>query len=437
MAAVKEKEKFSQTEKRIVKRKRRKKAFIITVSVIALVTALTFVLNLISRSTMLKLAKSFDKVSYENQLVPEKDENGDWTFTTDEPMRVMQLTDVHLGIGYMSAFGKDRQALTAVAAMITAEKPDLVIVTGDLSYPVPFQSGTFNNKSAAEVFSQLMETLGVYWTMTFGNHDTEIYSYYSREDISDFYENSGFKYCIFKEGPESIDGSCNNVIKVKNSDGIITNALISLDSHSYTKDDIFGAFNHYDNIHENQVEWYKEQILSLGAENEATAVKNKVSYDSEKPVQSFLFFHIPLVEYSDAWDELKENGYENTGDVEFIEGFKGEEECCGEGSDSLFETALSLGSTKAMFCGHDHINYYSLNYKGIVLSYGYSIDCLAYPGIKSRGSQRGCSIITCNPDSTYAIDKYNYYSERYANIEGFERESVNMQYEGESFEVKE
>ncbi len=436
MAAVKEKEKFSETEKKLVKKKRRKKRLIITLAVIAAVAILTVVLNIISKSTMLELADSFEKVSYENQLVPQRDENGNWTFTTDEPLRVMQLTDVHLGIGYMSAFGKDRQALTAVAEMITAEKPDLVIVTGDLSYPVPFQSGTFNNKSAAEVFSRLMENLGVYWTLTFGNHDTEIYSYYSREKIADYYENSGFEYCIFKAGPEDIDGSCNNVINIKNSDGIITNALISLDSHSYVKSDIFGAFNHYDNIHENQVEWYKTQVKALSAENEATAVKNGVEYDSEKPVQSFLFFHIPLVEYSDAWDELKENGYENTDDVEFIEGFKGEEECCGEGSDTLFETALELGSTKAMFCGHDHINYYSLNYKGIVLSYGYSIDCLAYPGIKKRGSQRGCTVITCNPDSTYSIDKYNYYSERYAACDIPERESVNMQYDGKSFEEK-
>ena len=34
-------------------------------------------------------------------------------------------------------------ALNAVAAMVTAEKPDLVIVTGDIAYPVPFQAGTF------------------------------------------------------------------------------------------------------------------------------------------------------------------------------------------------------------------------------------------------------------------------------------------------------
>ncbi|MGN1478261.1 MAG: hypothetical protein ACI4XH_00720, partial [Acutalibacteraceae bacterium] len=37
-------------------------------------------------------AKSFEKVDYEAQLVPELDENGYWTFTTDRDLKVVQLT---------------------------------------------------------------------------------------------------------------------------------------------------------------------------------------------------------------------------------------------------------------------------------------------------------------------------------------------------------
>ena len=70
---------------------------------------------------------------YENQLVPEKDENGFWTFTTDRDFKVLHLTDIHIGAGWM-CHGKDLKALNAVAAMVTAEKPDLVIATGDIAY---------------------------------------------------------------------------------------------------------------------------------------------------------------------------------------------------------------------------------------------------------------------------------------------------------------
>ena len=77
----------------------------------------------------------FSAVETEKQLVPEKDENGYWTFTTDEDFKVMQLTDIHIGGGWMS-LKKDAMALNAVAAMVAAEKPDLIIVTGDAAYPV-------------------------------------------------------------------------------------------------------------------------------------------------------------------------------------------------------------------------------------------------------------------------------------------------------------
>ena len=54
-----------------------------------------------------------------------------------------------------------------------AEKPDLVVATGDIAFPVPYMAGTFNNYSGAKAFENLMESLGVYWTVTFGNHDAE------------------------------------------------------------------------------------------------------------------------------------------------------------------------------------------------------------------------------------------------------------------------
>ena len=418
-----------------VKKKKGKVLLKILLSVliaIVAVVAVSAVANVILTNNLVKYAESFETVSYDSQLVPEKDSSGDWTFTTDEDFNVMQLTDIHIGSGWMS-YKKDKQAINTVAAMVTAEKPDLVVVTGDIAYPVFFQAGTSNNKHAAKVFTTLMEKLGVYWTVMFGNHDTEAYAYYSREDISDYYENSGFAHSVFTAGPEDVDGSCNNVIKIKNSKGVITSAVISMDSHSYVDDDPFGILAHYDNIHENQVEWYERQIKRLNSEN-ADAISNlKGKSGSFKNVQSFLFFHIPLVEFSDAWDEFQKNGYKDTENVKFVEGFKGENECCGSGEDGLFEKVLELGSTKAILCGHDHVNNSTLNYKGVDLIYGNSVDCLAYMGINKLGSQRGCTILTCKPDATYEVSKYNYYSDRYV-LDGFEREDITMQYEGMEFE---
>lgn len=420
-----------------------KKVMAVILSVIVVIAAFTFVANIISVRSCIKKATSYSAVEIEKQLVPQKDENGNWVFVTDREFKIMQLTDVHIGGGYMSN-KKDRMSLNAVAAMITREKPDLVIATGDIAYPVPFQSGTFNNKSGARAFAELMETLGVYWTVNFGNHDTEAYSYYDRETISEFYSDKSLTHCLFQTGPDSVDGYGNHTIEIKNTQGFITQALILLDSHSYTDGDIFGIWWKYDNIHKNQVEWYKSEIERMNAENKAVADSletdtNGNLHKTYATVKSLAFFHIPLVEMREAWTEFADNGFKDTENFKYISGIIGEtgkRVYSGIGEDDMFETMLELGSTKAMFNGHDHYNNATFSYKGIIFNYGYSVDYLAYVGISKEGSQRGCTVITVKPDTTFDIDKYNYYSDRYKS-DDFEREDVTMQFEDVTYQREE
>ena len=344
---------------------------------------------------------------------------------------MLQLTDIHIGAGWL-CHGKDLKAINAVAAMVTAEKPDLVIITGDIAYPIPFQAGTNDNLAAAKLFAGLMEKLGVYWTIAFGNHDTEIYSKYNREEIAQFYENSGFRYCLFKSGPEDVDGYCNNIINIKNSKGEITQSIFTFDSHSYTEHDIFGIGWKYDNIHENQVEWYRDCVKKLTDYNKSVS-------DMKNPVpSSTAFFHIPLKEYQDAWYEYLNNDFKDTENVKLIHGVAGEGGIIvypGDGEDALFEAMLELGSTKGIFCGHDHENNFSLDYKGIQLSYGMSVDYLAYIGISRRGAQRGCKVITYSPDGSFTSQNENYYQDKY--ISQFQKETVNMEEMTQLAEIEE
>ncbi len=411
------------------KKKNRKKTALKVISIILCVLVVFFsvtaVISVIGNKGNTEKAKSFPTVEVEDKLIPEKDENGYWTFTTDRDFKVLQLTDVHIGGGWLS-LSKDAMALNAVAAMIAAEKPDLVVVTGDVSYPVPFSAGTLNNLSSAKVFAALMEQLGVYWTLSFGNHDTEAYSYYGRETISEFYSNEEFKYCLFEAGPEEIDGYGNQVINIKNSDGIITQSLFLFDSHSYTDGDFLGIFWKYDNIHENQVQWYKDTVLSLNAQNDALYKKQGV--DKKSDIKSAAFFHIPLAEQRDAWYEYADNGFKDTENVKFNYGVAGESGkivFCGVGEDNLFETMLELDSTKAIFCGHDHYNNFSVTYKGIRFTYGMSVDYLAYPGIYKKGSQRGCTVINFSPDGSFECSQENYYQDKYESV--YEKEQVTME----------
>ena len=407
------------------KSKKAKKVLGIIAALLVVFILSTIVATLAGNRKNTKIASSFETVQIEDRLIPEKDENGCWTFTTDRNFKVMQITDVHLGGGWLS-IKKDAMALNAVAAMITEEKPDLVIATGDIAYPVPFQAGTANNLASAKIFAALMEKLGIYWTVTFGNHDTEIYSYYDRNDISDFYENSGFKYCLYQSGPEDVDGYGNHVINVKNTAGEITQSLFMLDSHAYTDKDPLGIRWIYDNIHDNQVEWYENTLREINLQNNAVLTANgKQPIDT---VKSLMFIHIPLTEQKDAWFEYADNGYKDTENAKLVYGVAGETDkivYCGAGEDRMFEAILEHGSTKAVFFGHDHKNNFAISYKGVQLSYSYSIDYLAYIGISKEGAQRGCTVIDIRPDGSFNSHLENYYQDKYESL--YEKEQVTMQ----------
>lgn len=409
--------------------KKNRKRLLIFFSVVIVLGIVITGLNLLSIQNLLSKGNSYNTVEIENQLVPQKDENGYWYFTTDGDFKVMHLTDIHIGGGFMSK-SVDEKALNAVATMVTKEKPDLVVATGDIAFPVPYTAGTFNNYSGAKAFGNLMESLGVYWTVTFGNHDAECYSYFDREAVAGIYSDEEFKHCLFQAGPEDVDGYGNHIIEVKNSKGIITQAMVLIDSQAYVEDTLIDSINGtYDNIHPNQVEWYETEINRMNAENK------KINKNADTVV-THAFFHIPLVEMLDGWKEFTGNDFKDTKSFRFVDGIMGEggkQVYCGLGEDDLFEKMLELGSTKAMYNGHDHLNSTTFEYKGILFSYGYSIDYFAYSGIDKLGSQRGCTMITCKPDGEFSIDKYNYYSDRY-KLDGFTREDVTMQFEDVTYQ---
>ncbi len=435
------------------KKKRTIKALIITGSIV-LVLAIFFsgiaIGNTVISKGLLKQGQKMDKVEYtlHPQLEPHATakDDGEWTYfelpSNRDEFKVLQLTDVHIGGGSFSK-QKDSWAMNAVATMIRQEQPDLVIVTGDIAYPVPFQAGTFNNLNATKIFANMMESLQVYWTFAFGNHDTEAYSMYSRKDITEYYEKSNFKYCLYERGLSDEDdkfgkidkGFGNHIINVK-KDGKVIQSLVMFDSHSYIDGDYFGIAWKYDNIHDSQVKWYTEEMDKINQANGGGQVKN------------LAFFHIPLVEYREAWKALRDLNHnegvklvdgvtatvpadeaENRaeGTVTFRYGVMGESEetrhgvqsygiFCGINEDSLFEKGLEYGLQGA-FCGHDHYNNFSIEYMGIRLTYGMSVDYLAYPGIYKEHLQRGCTVIEIESDGAFDCEQKNYYKDYNAQHE--------------------
>ena len=355
----------------------------------------------------------------QDRLEPSVDEFGNWCFVTDEDFKVLHLTDVHITGGFSNK-EQDKKAINAVAAMVVEENPDLVIVTGDISFAIP-STGTINNRYAHEMFIRLMENLGVYWTVTFGNHDDEAFNYKRRQAVADMYADEDLKYCLFGQSPDGVSGMGNHVINVKNSAGEVTQSLIMMDSHAYIHQDLIlgtidALFWNYDAIKQDQVDWYAGII------------------EKYQPKSSLMFFHIPLIDVKNAYDEYVANGRSDTENVKWHGGIDGEDHSdevvfsSRLENQTLFAKVLELGNTSAMFFGHDHLNNFVMDYKGVLFSYGYSIDYSAYSGdLENLGLQRGCAVLTITPDGEFGAENIvheNYYQDKYQPK--YDKEEVEM-----------
>ena len=84
------------------KKNKGKKAMIVIASIIGALIILCGVfalINFIGYQSNRNFIKTIPAVEYENQLEPTVADDGYYTFVTDDNLRVMQLTDIHIGAG--------------------------------------------------------------------------------------------------------------------------------------------------------------------------------------------------------------------------------------------------------------------------------------------------------------------------------------------------
>ncbi len=299
------------------------------------------------------------------------------------PFRILQLTDIHIGNGLFTR-KKDKRALADVKKVVEMANADMIVVTGDMCYPFWMWGASHNNLKASKRVAEVIESAGVPWCVVFGNHDDEIWAKVKKPELGKFYESR--PNSVYRQGAEGVSGVSNYAIELHNSDGTINTALMFVDSNAYLSWHFFSGF---DTIHDDQIEWYKRTI-------------NEMSGDGEQ-VKSLAFFHIPPKEFKEAWDKC----WKGDKDVTYHLGFVGEKDNyfgypkTKEGN--FFKEMVEFGSCKGMFMGHDHLNTVSLTYQGIRMTYGMSIDYLAYLGIKKKNTQRGGTIIEIDDDGNFEV----------------------------------
>lgn len=320
-----------------------------------------------------------EEIGTTSKMVLEEDGYYSIVKTENKPFKVLQLTDIHLGGGYLSRH-EDMQALGIVWRLIKSTKPDMIVITGDLAYPKAHVTLSRNNLNSYRIITDMLEKIGIPYAITFGNHDTTEKSTHTRRELRDFLLSKEHSLLVNTEDNENLTGFSNYYVKLKNSDNKLNSVIVMLDSNEYIKSN---KKRTYDYIHDDQVRWYEK-------------ITKKINKKEGRKVPSYLYFHIPIKEYKEAW----KSSVDAKDSSRYFYGCKDENISPSKFKSKLFSKVLELDSTKGLFCGHDHLNDFSVEYKGVRFTYGQAIDCLLYA--KNLSEHKGATILK--------IDKYGNFS---------------------------
>ncbi len=289
-----------------------------------------------------------------------------------DDFRILQLTDIHVG-------NKDNRALQYdfMDRTICEADADMIVVVGDLF--------TFADKTTARELFKYLDSYGIPWTVTFGNHDEQCY--FSIDWLTSLLNSYGSN-CVFRDiQGDDVFGYANFAVDLM-KDGEVFEQLIVMDSNRYD----FGENRSYDYIKDSQIDWY-ERLINYTTEQ-----------NGGKVVDSLLFFHIPLPEFADAWDAAQSG----SPDAVLECGEMNEKVSCPKYNSGFFDKILTLDSSRAIIVGHDHVNNFRVLYKGIYMCYGInSTDRIYY-----QDGMIGGQVITVHSDHSLSFDQiYHEYSE--------------------------
>lgn len=346
---------------------------LLVVVIIVPILLVIFLIALLNNKINPKLSKKLLKVNDKRVVEFHKNDeetpylikrNSDGSISDDD-FRVVCCTDMHL-VTDESIFG-----ITILERLIDKTNPDLLVLLGD---NVCGRDDTvIENK-----LIKLLEKKKLHYAFVLGNHDSE---YMINNELKKYNEVNkeiydkvqkkcrtfrfkalmNSKYCVASLGDHNLFGVGNYSINIKNSSGIVK-TLYFFDSGDYAfgiKRKTKGSEKRsYDHIHDNQLEWYKNEVKKNNAD-------------------SIAFLHIPLKEYLNAYRlSILPTHY-----LKRAFGNNYEKPCYSDDPDNTFKVFKECGSTKVVVVGHDHKNDSCTEYKGIKLMYSQG---LQYDGSYNR-----------------------------------------------------
>ncbi|KAI6122283.1 Metallo-dependent phosphatase-like protein [Pisolithus croceorrhizus] len=304
-------------------------------------------------------------------------------FSQDGKFKILQVADLHFSVSrgqcrdtdISPCEASDNLTSTLLGHVLDAEKPDMVVFTGD---QLNGQGTSWDPKSVLAKFAAEVIDREIPWAAVFGNHDDEIGAVRAEQ----LKMMQALPYSVVERGPKDIHGVGNYVLKVRSGDSSATHllTLYFIDSGAYSQGylDWFGFFfpTEYDWIHQDQIDWFLgESALIYPIERPYTPQttsdlgdiwrrqSDQVPPSTRKLAKpnALMFFHIPLQESYNTPDTDQRTG------LPLDVGVSLEGSGAAKKSDGMFEKGLlaaletdhragpAIPEVKVVANGHCHV----------------------------------------------------------------------------------
>lgn len=317
---------------------------------------------------------SFAATSEEVDTHLQFDENGEF--------KILQIADMQDSVPLKNI------TKNLIRKAIETQNPDLIVLSGDNINTTAGESAILAPMAINE-FMSIFEEYGIPVAAVFGNHDAE--GKVSRAAQMEMYE----KYDCFIgcAGVDFGDYTCGTYYIPLYSSSDVNDMIFNLwmiDSGDYNKENDLGG---YAAVTKAQIEWFKETDAALAEAN------------GGEGVPSIVFQHIVVPEIFDALDvaDAETGTIENNGIYYALpEGSVGklpETPCPPDYNNGEFSALVESGNVLGLVFGHDHLNTYEVEYKGIKLCNTPGAGFASYNGIDN-----GVRTITLHEDDLTSFD---------------------------------
>ena len=271
----------------------------------------------------------------------------------DHPFRILNLTDPQLSEEDWNGWRADLLRGT-VDRLVRSVKPDLITVTGDISYGGQFR--------AYRRFRDFIDGYGIKWAPVFGNHDNQEGAEMSSAQADILLE---AKNILFEKNDPAL--GCGNYVINITENGKPLFALFMLDTHDrddYTESD--GTISRrWAHLNDAQLDWYEKTAKEIGTKHA-------------------ILMHIPFKAFETTFDEAWNHGFDPRNVKDWEDSCKpkywnkGFEDFRGVKYESFgsypvdmgeFDRIRGVGLCDLVLVGHDHVNDLMMEKDGVKLVY--------------------------------------------------------------------